>query len=90
MELYITEPGSKWPAHDSTVKVLFGLRPKDKWPEAGLPERQIQGFKCWVNPLPAKREGRRFRRFALRAYCECHCGTVLPIGRLAQHSKVHA
>lgn len=74
---------------ESEVKALFGLQPKQKWPNAGMGSQTINGILCWVNALPQKQEGRR-RRFALRAMCMCPvCKKILPIGRLHQHAPVH-
>lgn len=71
------------PAFDSDVKRFFGLEPKDKWPEQGMPRRTIDGIHCWVDPLT-------YGKFTIRAKCMCPvCHKVMPIGRLAQHSKVH-
>ena len=82
---YIVDP--RWgprPAHDASVKELFGLRREAKWPVEGMPEREIQGIRCRVDPLV---EG----PFKLRARAICPiCGMDLPIGRLEQHAKVHA
>jgi len=74
-----------WVAHDGTVKELFGLNRKAKWPTEGMPKRVIQGVTCWVDPIVPKGENGR-RPFMLRASCFCPmCGTVMPIGRLSQH-----
>ncbi len=81
---FIKEPGRQYAAHDGTVKELFGLDRKAKWPKAGMPERIIQGVSCWVEPVDTG------RRFHLRAMCHCpECGFITAIGRLAQHAKVH-
>lgn len=77
-------------AHDPDVKELFGLDRKAKWPEHGISGRFIQGIMCWVEPLAPAPLGRCHRRFKLRAMCQCPvCAKNMPIGRLAQHSKVH-
>jgi hypothetical protein len=76
---------NKWDrsAHDADVKEFFGLHRKAKWPAAGMPLRIIQGIACWVNPLG---QSPGFQR----AYAQCPmCGKNMPIGRLAQHAKVH-
>lgn len=82
-------------AHDADVKELFGFDRKAKWPVEGIAQRTIQGYSCWVRPLASLNVTGRGRvgGFALRAVCACHCGLVLPIGRLTQHqltSAVHA
>lgn len=87
MNRYLIDPRyPKWDlvAHDPAVKILFGLDPKAKWPKEGMPERRIQGIVCWVEPLGT------YANF-MRARCICpECGQRFPIGRLKQHSKVHA
>lgn len=81
---YIKVPGMKHRvAHDADVKELFGLDRKAKWPAEGVPERVIQGVRCRVDPITAG-------RFSIRARAVCpDCGKDMPIGRLAQHAKVH-
>jgi hypothetical protein len=81
------------PAHDREVKTFFGLGPKAKWPDNGLPSTII-GSRFYpgvavrafvISKEEAKREG-RFQR----ALCVCpNCSTVMPLGRLNQHWVVH-
>lgn len=72
-------------AHDRDVKVMFGLGEKAKWPVEGMPARNIQGIKCWIRPVLVLYQNR-----GLRAMGECPvCKKEMPIGRLAQHAKVH-
>lgn len=83
-------------AFDSEVKVFFGLGPKDKWPEQGLPRRNIQGIECWVDPAPiaktVMRWGKevRVKSSKHRTFGICPaCKATIPLGRMEQHSKVH-
>lgn len=84
MNLFVPHPN--WPARqafDTEVKVMFGLQPKDKWPEQGMARRNLAGnIECWVEPI---RPGFHIRA---RALCPV-CMRNMPIGRLQQHSKVH-
>lgn len=74
---------------EDEVKALFGLEPKQKWPDKGMDSIQVNGITCWVNAMPVKNANGR-RRFALRAMCMCPtCKKILPIGRLHQHAVVH-
>lgn len=83
MNLYIKVPGYNYPAHSHHVNELLGLGPKGKVPPAGLPPREIQGITVWAEPL-------RPGKFFLRVRCKCpRCGEEMPVGRLAQHSKIH-
>jgi len=79
---FTNKHGNRW-FFDPDIKELFGLKPKDKWPDAGMPVQPIQGIFSWVEPrTPGK--------FKIRAKCQCFvCGKTVAIGRLAQHNKVH-
>lgn len=70
-------------AFDPDIKVMFGLKAEQKWPEQGMTHRNIDGIRCWVDPIV-------IGKFTIRAKCLCPiCGKAMPIGRLEQHSKVH-
>lgn len=88
MNLFIKDP--KWGrgAFDNAVKVMFGLQPKDKWPEQGMARRTVQGIHVWVEPIRLNADGRV--KFSIRAMAQCPaCHRTMPIGRLQQHSKIH-
>lgn len=73
---------------DWDIKQAFGLGPKDKWPESGMPERSIGGVTCWVKPVLRTDGGRAL--FSIRARCKCpKCGAEMAIGRLRQHMEIH-
>lgn len=83
-------------AFDAEVKVMFGLGPKDKWPEQGIPRRMIQGIECWVDPAPVLKTIMKFGKEVRpksskhRTFGICPaCKRVIPLGRMEQHSKVH-
>ena len=77
---------STYNAQSHDVKQLFGLDLDAKWPDEGLPEREIQGFKCWVRPLAFSRTFKTFHR----AVAECPvCRKTISIGRIHQHMTVH-
>ena len=82
-----------WQATSHEVKEYFGLRKEDAWPDTGMPKRVIQGFICWVDPLPAfevNKRGQVYRPFKIRAKMFCGiCGDEVPIGRCQQHSAKH-
>lgn len=84
-------------AFDPEIKAFFGLGPKDKWPEQGLPRRIIQGIECWVEPAPPRATTMRWGREVTvksskhRTFGICPaCGKTVPLGRMHQHAKVHA
>lgn len=70
-------------AFDYTVKELFGLDSKTKWPAEGMDTREIQGIQCWVRPFDPS--SKRHRAMAL---CP-QCYQPFTIGTLPQHSQVH-
>lgn len=69
-------------AHE--MYALLGVR---SLPEAGMPERLIQGVRVYVRPLGAETESRsRWRNWhGLRVMAICECGQHVPVGRLRQH-----
>jgi hypothetical protein len=71
-----------WNAHEGDLKKMFGLEPKKKWPAEGLPPRNIQGIKVWVNPRTTATQENQFHR--CRAECP-RCLKILSAGRLHQH-----
>lgn len=78
-------------ASSGSVKVLFGLRPEQKWPTAGLPGRTIQGVTVWVAALPARDKSQRGRggiHHRVGAFCPV-CDKAVTLGRLGQHLAVH-
>lgn len=73
-------------AHSDTVRMLLGLREKEKLPREGMPPRLIQGIEVWVTPLPEREKGARWKRSTHRVLAKCPtCGRVLSVGRLHQH-----
>lgn len=69
-----------------------------KLPAQGFAARHITlggiALQVWCDPLPmvhpTNAHGAPMRRFALRLMCACPtCGKACPVGRLAQHAKVH-
>lgn|SRR5215469_7302612 len=89
MQKFIHDPRVTWRnAHSGEVKKLFGLRPEDKWPDAGLPARDIQGITCWVDPISVNHGSRRKFHRAMAACPDCTA--IMSIGRLHQHKcKTH-
>jgi hypothetical protein len=85
MNLFIHDPKHpRYVAHSNIINELLGLGPKGKVPAEGLQPRQIQGITVWADPLV------KGARFKLRVRCKCPaCGNEMPVGRLAQHSKIH-
>lgn len=90
----IVEPGTRWNAHNSTIKELLGLKRGDKLPAAGMPAQQIQGYKVWVEPAPPPlyHYGRyggpliKVKSSKHRIMVECpYCTQVMSVGRLHQH-----
>lgn len=87
MNLFIKSEGRQWPAHEGEIKEMFGLPRKAKWPAEGMPHRTVQGIVVWVDSCEEARRAGRFHR--MQAVCpQCH--KIVPVGRLQQHSKVHA
>jgi hypothetical protein len=79
----IAVPGSHGShARDSQFKALFGLRPEQKWPAAGLnPITVPTGVKLWVDAVrPSSRQGKP----RLKAMCPYCCG-IFGGGRIQQH-----
>lgn len=70
--------------------MLFGLRPEQKWPAAGLPGREIQGVTVLVMALNPHRDrhSRAGMRHRVVAACPV-CQKSLSLGRLGQHLAVH-
>lgn len=60
----------------------FG-QPGSKWPDAGLPAREIQGITVWVNPI-VRVPGHKSSKHRVRCRCPS-CGTEVSMGRLDQH-----
>ena len=87
-KFYVPDPlYPRYPARSDTVKMLLGLRPADKLPEAGMPPQYLPAtegtVKVWVAPLVRKAN---IRTSVHRVLCECpKCNTTVSIGRLAQH-----
>ena len=76
-------PQHHWHAQNSGIKILLGLRPEQPLPAEGLPAREIQGVKVWIDPLGEKQKQRRMTH---RIRCECpDCGQKMSVGRLHQH-----
>jgi len=82
-------------ASDPDMKILFGLQPKDKWPDDGFRERllatnhEIAGNRiavsAWVTPLSSSS-----RQGVPRCHVACpKCQKVLSFSRLPQHYRVH-
>lgn len=82
-------PGRYGRYADSTdLFALMGMPRVDHWPATGLPARDVQGVRVWVNPKPVKvgRDGRPRKSSAHRVRCACPgCGRELSAGRLSQH-----
>ncbi len=93
-KMYLVGPRGHWQATSGEVKEFFGLKINDPWPDEGMPKRVIQGFICWVDPLPEKRlskTGKEYRPFKIRAKMFCgECGDEVPISRCKQHLKSNA
>lgn len=68
-------------AQDAEFKRLFGLRPEQKWPAAGMDAVTVPtGVKLWVNTLkPSSRRGKP------RLMAMCTCGKIVGAGRIQQH-----
>ena len=98
MSLFIADKDHpRWPAADWQIKMHFGLRPTAKWPAEGCPKREIQGITCWVEPMAAPVYRERYGK-TIKAKSSKHrtfgicpvCHTIQPLGRMKQHSVVHA
>lgn len=77
-------------AVSSEVKAMFGLRPEQKWPAAGLPARVIDGVTVMVRPLDPNRPRGRAGRKPHRVMATCAvCQKTVSLGRLGQHVAVH-
>lgn len=80
------------PMHDWQRKEAFGLRSQDKWPDAGLPARVIQGVTMMVRPFDksslaySKMVGAGKRRCI--AQCP-QCGRWVDAGHIGQHLEWH-
>lgn len=76
-----TEKG--WPLFEHGLKVAFGLRREQKWPEEGLEPRIVQGVTIYILSKARAKELRTFHR--ARAVCpDCH--KAMSAGRLRQHT----
>lgn len=74
------------PVHAHTMAQLLGVT--GNYPAVGLPPREVQGIRVWVNPLPPRGPGER-KRSTHRVRCLCPgCGRELSAGRLFQHDCV--
>jgi hypothetical protein len=83
------------PASDPDMKIHFGLGPKDKWPDAGLPQRTLPsvlkdhtiGIVAYVlgkHEIPEARQG------VPRCMVICpKCGVHVSFSRLPQHYRIH-
>lgn len=85
----IAAPNPKYPTihcRDREFKILFGLRPEQKWPNDGLGTRHIvtsQGetMSLWVNPKTDRSSQGVPRLIAL---CPC-CSRTFGAGKIQQH-----
>lgn len=92
--LYIREnpddarhPG--WAATCRDVMRFLGIQ-GSRLPAEGLGASYVQGIWVWVEPQRPLAPGQR-KRSAHRIMALCPvCGKTVPVGRLRQHSKVHA
>lgn len=84
----LTTPGraGDWPAWSGDVMEMLGLPRNGHLPKEAMPERQIQGFRVWVNSVETARERGQFHR--IRVECP-KCGQDVPFGRMRQHDKIH-
>lgn len=89
MNLYIKTEGRQWKASAAEVLRLMGFA-DGRAPVVGAVPVTIQDIEVWVAPLDADRD-RRSRRKEHRLMAKCPaCGKVVSVGRLRQHSRVHA
>lgn len=74
-------------AQDPDFKVIFGLEPKAKWPDAGMESRTMaNGTKLWVNA-----KGDKSRQGVPRLMAMCgKCNKIMGAGRIQQHFEVCA
>lgn len=72
-------------ASNTDMKALLGLRPGQKLPAEGMPERLIQGVRVYVTPKGAGRKrilkSSKHRIMAICGQCYAH----VSVGRLHQH-----
>lgn len=71
-----------WPIWERGLKVAFGLEPQAKWPDQGLPPRNVQGIAVFVLSKEQAKARGLFHR--ARAVCP-NCHETLSAGRLRQH-----
>lgn len=71
--------------HDAQRKVAFGLDRKAKWPDAGMPPREINGITHFVLPKVVVYNGLNRRCLAV---CP-DCGRFTCAGHLEQHRQGH-
>lgn len=70
--------------HDGQRKKIFGLTYKDKWPDAGFPERMHDNILYRVLP---KQFGKHAKH---RAQAQCPvCGKWKDAGHMGQHFSAH-
>jgi len=74
--------------HDGARKRAFGLRPEDKWPKEGMPQRTLETswgpVVHWVEPVALGHFPRK------RALCACPiCKKSVEAGHLGQHMSAH-
>ncbi len=93
MKNYIVSPHSivrfGWdkasrPANEAEIKHMMGITPNKKWPNQGMPTKNIQGIVVYVTELG--NPSGNFHR--ARAICPV-CTRDVSAGRLAQHAKIH-
>lgn len=78
----VRRPGGGWNSQNHHMLALLGVA---KTPIAGMPPRDIQGVKVWVNSLADAKAKGEFHRIR----CECpYCKRDLSVGRLHQHVVV--
>ena len=74
-------------ASSDRVKVMFGLRPEQKWPAEGVDSRVIDGVTVLVMALNPHR--RKDRTHTHRVVCACPvCNKTLTLVRLGHHLAV--
>lgn len=77
-------------AHDADVKGFFGLQPKDKWPDEGMPSIFIPTRAGQVQAFVISKEDASIQGRFQRCLCLCpNCSETVPLGRLNQHWAVH-
>ena len=76
---------NNWPMHWVDLRVELGIKRGAHLPDDGVPPREIQGFKVWVEPKPREPGPKRGSR-KHRARAEClQCGFQMSAGRTNQH-----